>query len=90
MQTICGTTARAAEPPGEIDLAESTLAEQPFDPVLEPCFRAADDLSRRQQIPAAVERKTAAPTLRVVAAVACFNMGSHESGSSDDPTRLTC
>ena len=67
---------RAAEPRGEIDLTEAALAEQPFDAVLEPRFRAADDLARRQQIPRAVEPERTGVTLRVVAAVACFNMGN--------------
>ena len=43
---------RAADPPGEIDLAEAAFAEQPLDAVPQPGFRAGDDLRRRQQIAA--------------------------------------
>src|SRR5262245_21629091 len=39
-----GDDRRAAVAPGQVDLAESALADQPLDPVVEAGFRADDDL----------------------------------------------
>ena len=44
MQTVSGTTADDPRRDGQIDLAEAALAEQPLDAVLQPRFRADDDL----------------------------------------------
>ena len=61
---------RAAEPRGEVDLAEAALAEQPLDPVAEPCFRAVDDFADREQAVPAIARNIGPATrVRVVAAV---------------------
>ena len=49
---------RAAEPRGEIDLAEAALAEQPLDSVPKSRFRARDDTTRRQQHLRAIEPGT--------------------------------
>ena len=59
---------RAPEPPGEIDLAEPALAEQPLDAVPEPRLRAGDDLVRRPAGIGPAARGMRRGRVRVVAA----------------------
>src|SRR5207245_9706645 len=56
--------ARAPDLSGEIDLAESPLAEQALDAVLEARLRAGDDLSRFQEVPRRLHGSADGPRAR--------------------------
>ena len=48
MHTTAGISARSPEPPRQEYLAESALAEETLDSIVETRFRAADDLADRE------------------------------------------